>query len=86
MDLTLFTAGVLMVFTGFAVLLASLITSGERRETERDVRGGGVVIVGPIPIVFGSDKRSAYVAAAIGALLTLLALAATLIYWGGIRP
>ncbi|MEM3565600.1 MAG: DUF131 domain-containing protein [Candidatus Bathyarchaeia archaeon] len=43
--------GVIVVITAFVLLFLSSIKSGR-------VRGGGVLIIGPFPIVFGSDRES----------------------------
>ena len=42
--------GIILVFAAILLLLFS--SSGDRTET----RGGGALIIGPIPIVFGTDK------------------------------
>lgn len=38
------------------------------------IRGGGVIMLGPIPIIFGSDKESAKAAIILAIVLTLLSL------------
>lgn len=38
------------------------------------VKGGGVIFIGPIPIVFGSDKRFAIIAILLAIVLMLLAI------------
>jgi uncharacterized protein (TIGR00304 family) len=43
--------GVIIVFAAFVLLFLSSIKSGR-------ARGGGALIIGPFPIVFGSDKES----------------------------
>jgi uncharacterized protein (TIGR00304 family) len=43
--------GVIIVFVAFVLLFLSSIKSGR-------ARGGGALIIGPFPIVFGSDKES----------------------------
>ena len=48
---------------------AAAIPAGERR-----VRHGGVLFIGPLPVVWGSDSRMAKWAAALGLLLLVLAL------------
>lgn len=45
----------------------------------RKARYGGVVLVGPIPIIFGSDKNSMYIAVALA--LVLMAVSAFLLYF-----
>ncbi|MEM3640948.1 MAG: DUF131 domain-containing protein [Candidatus Bathyarchaeia archaeon] len=43
--------GVIVVITAFVLLFLSSIKSGR-------VQGGGALIIGPFPIVFGSDRES----------------------------
>lgn len=58
------TLGFLLVFIGILVIFAGIVsmayqtwkTGGECVEKpETGVRGGGVIMIGPIPIIFGSD-------------------------------
>ncbi len=86
--LMLIVTGIIMIVMGYLVE-ASVRRShypGEESEGPK-VSGGGVVIIGPIPIIFGSDKRAAIIAAVIGAVLTVIALVAFLLMnWGVWRP
>ena len=66
-------AGVALIVIGFlAVFLGMLLSSGGGAKAE--VRGGGVVFIGPIPIVFGTDKNSA-------AAVTVLAIILMLVFY-----
>lgn len=69
-DLTL--AGVVLVLVGIGVVAFAVLSGAKRGQTE--VRGGGVVMVGPIPIIFGSDTRWASVAIVLAIVLILLTL------------
>lgn len=53
--------------------------SGERGEGERETRGGGVILLGPIPIAWGSDQPTAGWLVVAGIVLTLAAIALTLL-------
>ncbi len=44
------------------------------RKTSSKIKGGGVIMLGPIPIVFGSDGESAKSAIILAILMMLLAL------------
>lgn len=68
MDLALL--GTALILVGFGVVAVALLSSGGKRE----VRGGGVVLVGPIPIVFGSDAKWAAVAIVLAIVLVVLSL------------
>ena len=64
--------GLLLVIAGFGILVASMFTR-RSREGGR-VQGGGVVMVGPIPIIFGSDAKWASVAIVLAIVLIVLTL------------
>ena len=58
------TLGFLLVFIGILVILAGMLsmayhtwkTGGDGVEKpETGVRGGGVIMIGPVPLIFGSD-------------------------------
>ena len=59
------TLGFLLVFIGILVILAGMLSMvyqtwktgfGDGMEkSETGVRGGGVIMIGPLPIIFGSD-------------------------------
>ena len=89
MDALIFTLGIVLIFIGFIIVALSLILSYAESSPagrgEAKVSGGGVVIVGPIPIVFGTDKRAALAAAVIGAILTIVVLIVFLITSGYIQ-
>ncbi len=51
MGIIIIFIGVIIVFAAFVLLFLSSIKSGR-------ARGGGALIIGPFPIVFGSDKES----------------------------
>ncbi len=69
-DLT--SAGLVLVLAGFGVIAISLLT--EARKSGAQVRGGGVVMVGPIPIIFGSDAKWASAAVILAIVLVLLSV------------
>lgn len=74
----------------FGILLMVLFfVAGHRKDNEgasgipsqdiiegsgQNVKGGGVIFIGPIPIIFGSDKRSAIIVILLAIILMLLAL------------
>jgi uncharacterized protein (TIGR00304 family) len=62
--------GLFLVFLGVIIVLIGMLyiafSSGGR------VEGGGVVIIGPIPIVFGSNKKIAWGMLIVALILTFL--------------
>ncbi len=66
----LVTAGLFLIAAGLVVVFASFL-SGDRREGG-EVKGGAVVMIGPVPLVFGSDAKWASVAIALAVVLMLV--------------
>ena len=70
--------GVAIVLVGFLVVFLATAMSGRpSQEGEREearVRGGGVIIIGPIPIIFGSDAKWASVAIVLAVVLVVIVL------------
>jgi uncharacterized protein (TIGR00304 family) len=66
----LVTAGVLLIIAGFGVIVLSL--ASREGGTKTEVRGGGVIMIGPIPIIFGSDARWASLAMVLAIVLILV--------------
>ncbi len=66
------SAGVVLILLGFAVVLLSIIPSA--RKTRGEVKGGGVVMIGPIPIVFGSDAKWASIAIVLAIVLMVISI------------
>lgn len=56
--------------------------ASQRAEGEPETRGGGVILLGPIPIAWGSDRRTVGWLVVAGIVLTVAAIALTLL----VRP
>ncbi|MBI3859329.1 MAG: DUF131 domain-containing protein [Thaumarchaeota archaeon] len=77
MDLVLL--GLLVVTVGIAIIWLSAFRSSNSSGDK--VRGGGVVLIGPVPVIFGSDAEWASTAI----LLAILLLVVAWIVFGGLR-
>ena len=62
--------GILLIIAGFAIVAFSVLSASGK--TKGEVRGAGVVMIGPIPIVFGSDAK--WVGIVIGLVIILMIL------------
>jgi uncharacterized protein (TIGR00304 family) len=51
-------AAILMALAAFVMLLFNLRYEVVLDEEDRKVSGGGVLLIGPFPIVFGTDRRT----------------------------
>ncbi len=82
----LVTIGIVVILAGILVLfLATFFStrSNEKKDGKEraEVRGGGVVLIGPIPIIFGSDAKWASIAVVLAIILVLVSL--LLAFYGG---
>lgn len=74
-DNLLFNIGLLLALVGFAVgILAIFVAILRSARGTGQVRGGGVVMIGPVPIVFGTDKESARILILLAIILMAVAL------------
>ncbi|MCZ7383671.1 MAG: TIGR00304 family protein [Candidatus Methanoperedens sp.] len=79
----LIIAGSFLIIMGF--LLAASGMMGHEKEgakeerpeeagKEKKIKGGGVIFIGPVPLVFGTDKRYALLMMILAIVLMLLAI------------
>ena len=75
----LMIAGMLLVFLSFPIfMLSQFRTTGETYgkdgygDAGTDRRAGGLILIGPIPIVISSDKRLAFILMAAGMIFALV--------------
>lgn len=83
-DNVLFTIGMLLVLVGFGVaILAFIVAILKSARGTGQARGGGVVMIGPVPIIFGTDRESTktLVLLAIALMLFFLVLTLLPILW-----
>ena len=79
-DNLIFVIGLLLALAGFAVaILAFIFAILRSARGAGQVRGGGVVMIGPVPIVFGTDKQSARMLVLLGIILMTVLLLFTLL-------
>jgi uncharacterized protein (TIGR00304 family) len=69
--------GIAIIVAGFLVVFLGMVMSGRSSEEggkRAEVRGGGVIMIGPIPIIFGSDAKWTSIAIAMAIVLIVIAL------------
>jgi uncharacterized protein (TIGR00304 family) len=74
MDLKLLSAvGLALVLFGFAIAFVAIaVLVFSKVKNKRKVRGGGAVVIGPFPIVFGTDKELAKTLSLFSVLVIIL--------------
>jgi len=79
-DQLLWNLGFVLILLGFAISFVAvlwLVFSGVKGGKGK-VKGGGAIIVGPIPIIFGTDKESLKIILVLSIILVVLLLVLTL--------
>jgi len=76
----LILAGMGLILIGFLLVFIGTIVSA--LGGEGDVEGGGVIMIGPIPIVFGTSRGAAGMAMILAILLMALWIIAALLARG----
>jgi uncharacterized protein (TIGR00304 family) len=80
-DPTVFYAiGITLVVVGVIVIVAAIILASIGGAKKGKVHGAGVIIIGPIPIIFGTDKKSVKSVFFLALLLTIMVLIITVVY------
>ncbi|NYR14960.1 DUF131 domain-containing protein [Pyrobaculum arsenaticum] len=65
----------LLIFAGFFLIVLALLLSALRGSGEEGrVEAGGVVLIGPVPIVFGTSERIARLMLILAVALAAMAL------------
>ena len=70
---------VIGLLVAFAAIIL-MIMSGKK--TDGHVKGGGVLLIGPIPIIFGTDRESAKIVILLAIALTVMVTILMILpYW-----
>lgn len=83
MDVTVFySLGFLLIVAGIIVIVTAIIFASRGSAKKGRVRGAGIIMIGPIPIIFGTDKKSVKTVLALALALTIIALIVVVLnYW-----
>jgi len=82
------TLGFLLVFIGILVILAGIVSmayqtwkTGGMEKPEAGVRGGGIIMIGPIPIIFGTDVAALKIVMILAIVLMVIAVILYFLPW-----
>ena len=83
MDLAVFYAvGIALVVVGIIVVVAAIVLASMGGSKKGKVHGAGVIMIGPIPIIFGTDKKSVKTVLALALAITIVVLIIIIVnYW-----
>lgn len=70
--------GIILIMLGLSLIVFWMISRSSQRypgeKTKENVKAGGIIMIGPIPIVFGSDKKSVLMVILLAIFLMILAI------------
>lgn len=84
MNLTVFYAvGVALILIGIVVILAVIIAASTRGgdKNQGKVKAAGVIMIGPIPIIFGTDKKSVKTILVLALALVIVVIVAMVVFY-----
>jgi uncharacterized protein (TIGR00304 family) len=75
------TLGLALVVIGVIVIISALILASSRRSEKNKVEVAGIVMIGPIPIIFGTDKKSVKAVLVLAFAVTVALMIAAILYY-----
>lgn len=86
MDTTgFFVLGAALVAVGIIVIIVAIVLVAMGGAKKGKVKGAGVIMVGPIPIIFGTDEKSVKTVLALALALTVTLVVIMIIYYWLLR-
>jgi uncharacterized protein (TIGR00304 family) len=78
-EISIATIGFGLVFIGFVLALIAVILLATRSANEgTKTRGAGILLIGPIPIIFGTDRESVKTLVILSIILIAVVLIASI--------
>ena len=77
----LYSLGFGLILVGVVLLFVAAIAASARRSGGGKTKTAGIIVVGPVPIIFGSDKKSVKTILALSISLTVFLVVAMLVYY-----
>ncbi len=67
----LIVLGMALIVVGFVVIVLAFLLLAAKSDKGGRISGGGAVIIGPLPIVFGTDRKTLKTVVLLSIVLTL---------------
>jgi uncharacterized protein (TIGR00304 family) len=77
----LYALGIALVFVGVLIIIVAVILLSVSGARKGKVKGGGAIIVGSVPIIFGTDEKSLKTVLLLSLALTVLLVVAMVVYY-----
>ncbi|MCX8153954.1 MAG: DUF131 domain-containing protein [Candidatus Bathyarchaeota archaeon] len=76
----LYALGLALIFIGILIIVIALISLTISSSKAAKLHGGGVVIIGFVPIIFGTDQKSLRTVLLLSLALTVILIVLTIIH------
>ena len=70
----LYSTGIALILVGILIIILAVLSLSIRSAGKGKFKGGGAVIIGPVPIIFGTDKKALRTVLLLSLALTVLLL------------
>ena len=77
----LYALGIALIFVGILIIVIAVVLLFISSAGKGEVKGAGAIIIGPVPIIFGTDKRSVKTLLLLSLTLTVLLVVAMVVYY-----
>ncbi len=77
----LYALGIALIFIGVLIIIIAVILISVSGGKKSKVKGGGAILIGPIPIIFGTDKKSLKTVLLLSLALTVMLVVAMIVYY-----
>jgi uncharacterized protein (TIGR00304 family) len=77
----LYALGIALVFVGVLIIVVAVILLSVSGVKKGKVKGGGAMIIGPVPIIFGTDEKSLKTVLLLSLALTVMLVVAMVVYY-----
>lgn len=77
-----YALGVALIAVGIIIIVVAIILASVQEAGKGRVKSAGIIMIGPVPIIFGADKKSVKNVLVLALALTIAVIIAMLVfYW-----
>ncbi|TRO51769.1 DUF131 domain-containing protein [Candidatus Bathyarchaeota archaeon] len=77
----LYALGIVFIFVGILLIVVAIVLFSVSVVGKGKVKGGGAIIIGSVPIIFGTDKKSLKTVLLFSLAITVAFLVALIVYY-----
>ena len=78
---TFYIIGIALIVVGVLIVVAAILGASAKGTKKSNVMGAGVIMIGPIPVIFGTDKESVKRVTSLALILSVVLLTIFILYW-----